>query len=109
MASQMVQSESEESACQALTDLLLLFISHWCYLTTQNLGRNRAPHVACLIQGTMFLYMCGGLKKCDTGSHLLIIAYKLHTFYLTLKLDILLGHLADWTIKLKNLVLDHNN
>lgn len=51
-------------------------------LYTQNLGRNRAPHVACLIQGTMFLYMCGGLKICDTGSHLLIIAYKLHTFFI---------------------------
>lgn len=53
-----------------------LVLSHY----TQNLGRNQTPHVACLIQGTMFLYSCAGLKKCDTGSHLLTTEYKLHTF-----------------------------
>jgi len=37
-----------------------LVLSHY----TQNLGRNRAPHVTCLIQVTLFLYMCCGLKKC---------------------------------------------
>jgi len=45
MASQMVKSESEESACQALTDLLLLFISHWCYLTTHKIWGGTEHHM----------------------------------------------------------------